>query len=84
MSRRSRDPDVFRIVHTGYLHTELGREHRRVRYLRNALGGILGSVDILTRSHVYLIEAIEQLLAAEPDLGPVELHLAGVVDPRRP
>jgi glycosyltransferase involved in cell wall biosynthesis len=76
-----RDDGVFRIVHTGYLHTELGREHRRLRFLHRALGGTLGNVDILTRSHVFLLKAVKDLLAAEPDLAPVQIHLAGVATP---
>lgn len=74
-----RDRNAFRIVHTGYLHTELGRGHRRLRLLHRLLGGTLGDVDILTRSHVFLLEAVNQLLAAEPELRPVEIHLAGVL-----
>jgi len=70
----------FRIVHTGYLHTALGREHRRRGALRRVLGGSVRGVDILTRSHVYLIEALDHLLARDPSLKDVlELHLAGVL-----
>jgi glycosyltransferase involved in cell wall biosynthesis len=69
----------FRIVHTGYLHTELAEHHRRRRLLGRVLGGSLNGVDILTRSHVYLVEAVNQLLTRRPDLeGVLELHLAGV------
>jgi len=74
--------DSFRIVHTGYLHTKLGRQHRKRGRLLRRLGGDLARVDILTRSHIYLIEAIEALLRRHPDLdGSVELHLAGVHTP---
>ena len=73
--------DAFRIVHTGYLHTELGQENQRLRFLHSALGGMLGDVDILTRSHVYLLQAVEELLKEEPGLGPIEIHLAGVATP---
>ena len=70
----------FRIVHTGYLHTELGRKQHRMAAVRRAFGGEVRGVDILTRSHVYLLEAIERLLARNPDLASVlELHLAGVL-----
>jgi len=73
-----RDDGVFRIVHTGSLHTELGLRLRRTRGRRRLLGGTFPGLDILTRSHVFLIEAIESLLAAEPSLRDrVELHLAG-------
>ncbi|MCW2986766.1 MAG: glycosyltransferase family 4 protein, partial [Conexibacter sp.] len=68
----------FRIVHTGSMHTALGRQHRASRGWRRALGGMPADVDILTRSHVFLLEAIERVLAAQPALrGRVELHLAG-------
>lgn len=74
-----RQDGKFRIVHTGYLHTELGEHHRRRRLLGRALRGTLNGVDILTRSHVYLVAAINRLLERRPELENVlELHLAGV------
>jgi hypothetical protein len=75
--RRAAD-GVFRIVHTGSMHTELGLRHRRSRTLRRALGGTSTDVDILTRSHVFLLEAIDRVLTSGPaSKGAVELHLAG-------
>jgi hypothetical protein len=69
---------VFRIVHTGSMHTEYGMRLRATRGRRRVLGGAFPDVDFLTRSHVFLVEAIAGLLAAEPTLrGRVELHLAG-------
>jgi glycosyltransferase involved in cell wall biosynthesis len=74
------DENVFRIVHTGYLHTELGQEFRETRTLRRLLRGSVPGLDILTRSHVVLVEAIGRLLREEPALEDVlELHLAGVL-----
>jgi hypothetical protein len=71
----------FRIVHTGYLHTTLGLQHRQRRAVRRLLGGSIRDVDIYTRSHVFLIEAINRLIAEDPALEDViELHLAGVAD----
>jgi glycosyltransferase involved in cell wall biosynthesis len=71
---------AFRIVHTGYLHTELGLRQRRHRLLKRALGGTVPGVDFLTRSHVFLLRAAAQLLAADPEAASVlEVHLAGVV-----
>lgn len=71
----------FRIVHTGYLHTEFGLRHRRKRAANRLLRGTLGEVDILTRSHVFLLEAVERLLQRRPDLrGAVEVELAGGMD----
>jgi hypothetical protein len=74
----ARDESVFRIVHTGSMHTDLGLAHRRSRSLRRALRGTSLDVDILTRSHVFLIEALERLLRERPELhGRIELQLAG-------
>lgn len=72
--------DAFRIVHTGYLHTELGRLQRRRSRVRKLIGGELGDVDILARSHVNLVEALRRLICRRPALAQrLELHLAGVV-----
>ena len=74
-----REDRAFRIVHTGYLHTQLGAKQRRSHALRRALGGARDGVDILARSHVYIVEALSRLLEDRPDLrGTIELHLAGV------
>lgn len=74
------DNGVLRIVHTGYLHTELGLRHRQVAGLRRLLGGAMPGIDILTRSHVFLLEAIDGLLQKEPELADrIEVHLAGVL-----
>lgn len=70
----------FRIVHTGALHTALGEQHRRRRALRGLLGGGVRGLDILTRSHVHLVDALNQLVATDPALEHVlELHLVGVL-----
>jgi glycosyltransferase involved in cell wall biosynthesis len=75
-----RNDDKFRIVHTGYLHTALGLQHRRRRLLRRALRGSVEGLEILTRSHVYIVDAINRLLARRPELEQtIELHLAGAL-----
>lgn len=75
-----RDDGRFRVVHTGYLHTELGRTQRRWQGVRDVLGGSLGGLDIMTRSHVHLVDAINGLLEQRAELrDTVELHLAGVL-----
>ena len=75
-----RDPSRFRIVHTGYLHTELGLQQRRRAWTRRLLGGGVPGVDILTRSHVFLLEAVERLLERDPSLrNRLEVHFAGVL-----
>ena len=72
--------DSFRIVHTGYLHTELGLQQRRSGRTRRLLGGGHPSVDFLTRSHVFLLQAVETVLALHPDWRErIEVHLAGVL-----
>jgi glycosyltransferase involved in cell wall biosynthesis len=77
-----RDDDSFRIVHTGYFHTELGLRHRHAGRLRRIAGGTASGVDFLTRSHVYLLQAIERLLQRDPALSQrLEVHLAGVLSP---
>jgi glycosyltransferase involved in cell wall biosynthesis len=74
----SRDDGAFRIVHTGSMHTDLGHDHRKTQRMRRLLGGTSVDVDILTRSHVYLVQAIERLIATDPSAaGRIELHLAG-------
>jgi glycosyltransferase involved in cell wall biosynthesis len=76
----ARRGSIFRIVHTGYLHTELGQKHRRTARLKRVLGGATAGVDILTRSHVYLLEAIKSVIEEKPELeSAIELHLAGVL-----
>jgi len=73
-----RDDRTFRIVHTGYLHTDLGETRRRARSHR-LLGGA-AEAEVLTRSHVHLLEAVELVARADPQLvSSVELHFAGVL-----
>jgi glycosyltransferase involved in cell wall biosynthesis len=73
-----RTDSSFRIVHAGYLHTGLGRSGRGTA--RRLLGGAIADVDILARSHVHLVAALDRVAAADPDLArAIELHLAGVV-----
>jgi glycosyltransferase involved in cell wall biosynthesis len=73
-----RADDAFRIVHTGTLHTDLGRRHRSLSGARAILGGAVRGVDLLPRSHVFLLEAIDRVAARRPDLARrIELHLVG-------
>jgi len=73
-----RDPAAFRIVHAGFLHTERGLRHRKTARVREVLGGSNVPVDILTRSHLFLLKAIDRLLEADPRLADLlQLHLAG-------
>ena len=68
-----RHDGAFRVVHTGYLHTELGR---RISRFRAVFGGNVPGLQIITRSHVFLLEALERV-AGSLD-ARIELHLAGV------
>jgi glycosyltransferase involved in cell wall biosynthesis len=78
-----RGDGAFRIVHTGSLHTDLGLRHRDTRRARRLLGGTSIDVDILTRSHVVLLDAVDRLIAARPELdGRIEVHLAGMLTER--
>jgi glycosyltransferase involved in cell wall biosynthesis len=79
----TRTDNAFRIVHAGYLHTELGQHQHRSAPLRRLFGGAVKGVDILARSHVFLIEAVERVRREYPELGErLEVHFAGVVSER--
>jgi glycosyltransferase involved in cell wall biosynthesis len=76
----ARTDSAFRIVHTGYLHTELGLQHLRSLPLRRVLRGSVPGLDILARSHVHLVAAVNEVLDDDPSLADtLELHLAGVL-----
>jgi len=78
-----RSDDTFRIVHTGYLHTDLGQHQRRSAPLRQLLGGAVDGVDILGRSHLFLIDAVERVRRLRPDIGErLEVVFAGVLSER--
>jgi glycosyltransferase involved in cell wall biosynthesis len=79
----ARDDGLFRIVHTGFLYTDDGLTHWRTRRIRRLLGGMpVPGLDLLPRSHVYLLEAVQRLVADKPELSRViEVHLAGVLSP---
>jgi glycosyltransferase involved in cell wall biosynthesis len=71
---------TFRIVHAGFVHVRDGRGHSPTMVVRELLGGAVKGLDAGTRSHVYLLRAVQQLLRRRPDLeGRIEVHLAGIV-----
>lgn len=75
-----RSDDRFRLVHTGYLHTQLGQQLRQTRAFRRLLRGAVPGLDILTRSHVFILEAIDRLFRRDPRAAEVlEFQLAGVL-----
>jgi len=66
----------FRVTHTGYLHSDRGG----VSGLRSLLGGTTSEADISTRSHRYLLEAVNRLLRDRPELASVlDICFAGVL-----
>jgi len=78
---RPRNDDKFRIVHSGYLHTESGIRLRNRRHISNMLGGVLNDVDVLTRSHVILIRAIEKMINLHPAIAEdLEILFIGSAD----
>jgi glycosyltransferase involved in cell wall biosynthesis len=67
----------FRIVHSGYLHTDNGVELRK-RGICRLLGGAQSGVDILTRSHTVLLDAVERWRALRPEIvDDLEIVFAG-------
>src|SRR5262249_35115143 len=66
---------AFRIVHAGYVHTTRGASG-----LQRLLGGAARGYDLSTRSHLYLLRAIELLTDLQPTLAAnVEVHLLGLI-----
>lgn len=77
----SRRDGKFRIVHTGYLHTDSGTRLRKRMFYR-VLGGVQAGVDILTRSHTVLLEAVARCCERHPEIrSAVEIVLAGNASP---
>lgn len=71
----------FRIVHTGYLHTDSGARLRKRMFYR-LLGGVHPGVDILTRSHTVLLEAMARCCERNPEMrSTAEIVLAGNLSP---
>jgi glycosyltransferase involved in cell wall biosynthesis len=72
-----RRDDKFRIVHSGYLHTDNGVQLRK-RSIYRLLAGAQHGVDILTRSHTVLLEAIERWRQQRPEVADhLEIVFAG-------
>ena len=62
-----RDDSKFRIIHTGYFHTDSGMQLRKRKFYR-LLGGAEPGVDILTRSHTVLLQAIARWCERRPEV----------------
>jgi glycosyltransferase involved in cell wall biosynthesis len=70
--------DAFRIVHAGNVFPVA--EKTRVRLGRRLLGGSAPGLNVVTRSHVHLLEAVERIRSTRPEVGSrVEVHLAGSI-----
>lgn len=77
-TRKPRADGRFRVVYAGYSHVQRGLEHRARRRARELFGGAVRGLDILPRSHVFLVEAMSRLAEEEDDeLPDLELHVAG-------
>jgi glycosyltransferase involved in cell wall biosynthesis len=73
-----RSDAVFRIVHAGAVHSD--PDPPTTRALRRLSGGSARGLDIGTRSHVHLLDAVGRLLAVRPELeSGLEVHLAGAL-----
>jgi glycosyltransferase involved in cell wall biosynthesis len=57
---------TFTIVHAGHLHTAAGFHQRRHALRYRLLGKTASGVQLLTRSHYYLLKALEHWLTAHP------------------
>lgn len=72
------DPQTFRLVHTGSLHTRQGQQVARQRAWLERLGRIEPGVDFLARSPAYLLDALHRWSARDASvLQRVRLTLAG-------
>jgi glycosyltransferase involved in cell wall biosynthesis len=68
----------FTILHAGYLHVESGLKMRKYRTLYRALGRTVRGVDFLTRSHYFLLQALERWVGSDSGLrSKVRLTLIG-------
>jgi glycosyltransferase involved in cell wall biosynthesis len=74
--RPARHGSTFRIAHAGNVFPD--EDSRLARVGRALLGGSVRGLDTSTRSHLYLLEAVDALRSASSELGSrVEVHLAG-------
>jgi glycosyltransferase involved in cell wall biosynthesis len=58
---------TFTILHAGYLHTETGEALQGKQRLFRALGGVAPGLDVLARSHVYLLRAMVTWMKSDPE-----------------
>jgi glycosyltransferase involved in cell wall biosynthesis len=63
------DSKTFTIVHAGHLHTQAGNHQRRNEFLYNALKRSEPGVRLLSRSHYFLLKALERWRLENPEIG---------------
>lgn len=70
--------EFFTIVHAGFLHTTAGLRQRQETWRYRLLGRVEPGVELLPRSHYYLLQALALWTAEEPAVLPhVRLLLVG-------
>jgi glycosyltransferase involved in cell wall biosynthesis len=62
------DETRFTIVHSGYMHTVAGLHQQRHALQYRLLGRLEPGVELMARSHFYLLKALEKWLAQDPAL----------------
>lgn len=76
--RSNENSAFFKIVHTGSLHTKFGLELRKKRLYYTLFGKMNLHIDVLPRSHYYLIKALELIKINTPDMYKyIQLIFAG-------
>ena len=74
------DRTIFRIVHNGTMHTEMGLRLRRRAIEHALLGRKIRGMDPLTRSHVFLLNAIHNLRRRRSEIAEtIRLTLVGPI-----
>ncbi|MGB6222637.1 glycosyltransferase [Haloferula sp.] len=70
--------NLFRIVHSGALHTMAGLRQKRLKLVYDLLGRTQPGVELLGRSHYYLLKALETWIQEDPGIrDKVRLDLVG-------
>ncbi len=70
----------FSIVHAGFMHTAAGLRQRRNAWQYRLLSRIERGVEILPRSHFYLLKALEKWMKSQPHVvDRVRLTFVGAV-----
>lgn len=70
--------EFYTIVHAGFLHAAAGLRQRRRPWQYRLLGRIEMGVEILPRSHYYLLQALERWRSEDPSIeSRVRFHLVG-------